>query len=132
MAVEAVIWDFGGVFTTSPFEAFARFEAERGLPRDFIRRVNSANPHENAWALFERNLIDAARFDRLFLEESAALGHPANAVAWLANTLGVHGIALEAGEVVLSGSLAIMVPVVAGNTLRVTIGGIGGCSVRFI
>lgn len=76
MAVEAVIWDFGGVFTTSPFEAFARFEAERGLPRDFIRRVNSANPHENAWALFERNLIDAARFDRLFLEESAALGHP--------------------------------------------------------
>ncbi len=63
---------------------------------------------------------------------AAALGHPANAVAWLANTLGAHGIALEAGEVVLSGSLAIMVPVVAGDTLRVTIGGIGGCSVRFI
>ena len=63
---------------------------------------------------------------------AAALGHPANSVAWLANTLGVHGIALEAGEVVLSGSLAIMVPVVAGDTLRVTIGGIGGCSVRFI
>ena len=63
---------------------------------------------------------------------AAALGHPANAVAWLANTLGAHGIALEAGEVVLSGSLAIMVPVVAGDNLRVTIGGIGGCSVRFI
>ena len=63
---------------------------------------------------------------------AAALGHPANAVAWRANTLGAHGIALEAGEVVLSGSLAIMVPVVAGDTLRVTIGGIGGCSVRFI
>lgn len=63
---------------------------------------------------------------------AAALRHPANAVAWLANTLGAHGIALEAGEVVLSGSLAIMVPVVAGDTLRVTIGGIGGCSVRFI
>lgn len=63
---------------------------------------------------------------------AAALGHPANAVAWLANTLGSHGIALEAGEVVLSGSLAIMVPVVAGDNLRVTIGGIGGCSVRFI
>lgn len=63
---------------------------------------------------------------------AAALGHPANAVAWLANTLGQHGIALEAGEVVLSGSLGIMVPVVAGDNLRVTIGGIGGCSVRFV
>lgn len=63
---------------------------------------------------------------------AAALGHPANAVAWLANTLGTHGIALEAGEVILSGSLGIMVPVVAGDNLRVTIGGIGGCSVRFV
>jgi 2-oxopent-4-enoate/cis-2-oxohex-4-enoate hydratase len=63
---------------------------------------------------------------------SAALGHPANAVAWLANTLGAHGIALEAGEVVLSGSLAAMVPVKAGDNLRVSIGGIGGCSVRFV
>ena len=63
---------------------------------------------------------------------AAALGHPANAVAWLANTLGRLGIALEAGEVVLSGSLGIMVPVQAGDNLRVTIGGIGSCSVRFI
>lgn len=63
---------------------------------------------------------------------AAALGHPANAVAWLANTLGAHGIALEAGEVVLSGSLGIMVPVQAGDNLRVTIGGMGGCSVRFV
>jgi len=63
---------------------------------------------------------------------AAALGHPANAVAWLANTLGRLGIALEAGEVVLSGSLGIMVPVAAGDNLRVTIGGIGGCSVRFV
>ncbi|MGO3742592.1 2-oxopent-4-enoate hydratase [Kerstersia sp.] len=63
---------------------------------------------------------------------AAALGHPANAVAWLANTLGRLGIALEAGEVILSGSLAAMVPVQAGDNLRVTIGGIGGCSVRFV
>ena len=76
MAVEAVIWDFGGVFTTSPFEAFNRLEAERGLPKDLVRRVNSTNPDSNAWALFERNEIDAARFDTLFLEESTALGHP--------------------------------------------------------
>ncbi len=63
---------------------------------------------------------------------AAALGAPANAVAWLANTLGQLDIALEAGEVILSGSLAIMVPVKAGDSLRVTIGGIGGCSVRFV
>lgn len=76
MAVEAVIWDFGGVFTTSPFEAFNRFEAEKGLPKDLIRRVNATNPDTNAWALFERNEVDTARFDALFLEESTALGHP--------------------------------------------------------
>ncbi len=62
---------------------------------------------------------------------AAALGGPANAVAWLANTLGRMGITMKAGEIVLSGSLAIMVPVVEGDQLRVTIGGIGSCSVRF-
>ncbi|MBL8553501.1 MAG: HAD-IA family hydrolase [Phenylobacterium sp.] len=76
MAVEAVIWDFGGVFTSSPFEAFNRLEAERGLPVDLIRRVNATDPDTNAWALFERNEIDAAGFDALFLAESTALGHP--------------------------------------------------------
>ncbi|HET6969501.1 MAG TPA: HAD-IA family hydrolase [Phenylobacterium sp.] len=76
MAVEAVIWDFGGVFTSSPFEAFNRLEVELGAPKDHIRRVNATNHHDNAWALFERNEIDAARFDQLFLEESTALGHP--------------------------------------------------------
>ncbi len=76
MAVEAVIWDFGGVFTSSPFEAFNRYEACRGLPRDFIRGINATNPQGNAWALFERAEIDATGFDRLFLRESTALGHP--------------------------------------------------------
>jgi 2-oxopent-4-enoate/cis-2-oxohex-4-enoate hydratase len=62
---------------------------------------------------------------------AAALGSPVNAVAWLANTLGRLGIPLKAGEVILSGSLAAMFPVKAGDNLRVSIGGIGGCSVRF-
>lgn len=75
MAVAAVIWDFGGVITSSPFEAFNRYEAEIGLPRDFIRGVNATNPLDNAWALFERNEIDAATFDVKFLEEARALGH---------------------------------------------------------
>ena len=76
MAVEAVIWDFGGVFTSSPFEAFNRYEAENGLPKDLIRRINATDPDTNAWALFERNEIDTAGFDELFLKESTALGHP--------------------------------------------------------
>jgi putative hydrolase of the HAD superfamily len=75
MAIEAVIWDFGGVFTTSPFEAFNRYEAGRGLPLNHIRTVNATNPHDNAWAKFERSEIDAAGFDTLFAEESRALGH---------------------------------------------------------
>jgi 2-oxopent-4-enoate/cis-2-oxohex-4-enoate hydratase len=62
---------------------------------------------------------------------AATLGNPLNAVAWLANTLGRLGIPLEAGEIVLSGSLGPMIPIKAGDALRVSIGGIGGCSVRF-
>src|SRR6516162_11697962 len=74
MMVEAVIWDFGGVLTNSPFEAFAQFEQKRGLPIDIIRRTNAANHLENAWAKFERAEVDIETFDRLFAEESAALG----------------------------------------------------------
>jgi putative hydrolase of the HAD superfamily len=76
VAIEAVIWDFGGVFTTSPFEAFNRYEAAHGIPKDLIRTVNATNPHDNAWALFERAEINRAGFDVKFLEESTALGHP--------------------------------------------------------
>jgi putative hydrolase of the HAD superfamily len=75
MTIEAVIWDFGGVFTTSPFDAFNRYESERGLPPDIIRRINSINPDTNAWAKIERSEIDAASFDRLFSEEAQALGY---------------------------------------------------------
>lgn len=62
---------------------------------------------------------------------AAALGSPVNAVAWLANTLGQLGIPLKAGEAILSGALAAMVPIRAGDNFRVSIGGIGACSVRF-
>jgi putative hydrolase of the HAD superfamily len=73
--VKAVLWDFGGVFTTSPFDAFNRYERERGLPVDIIRRINSINPDANAWARIERSEVDAATFDRLFAEEASQLGH---------------------------------------------------------
>jgi putative hydrolase of the HAD superfamily len=72
--IKAVLWDFGGVISTSPFEAFRRFEEQRGLPRDFLRQVNSTNPHSNAWACFERGEIDAAAFGERFHVEAKALG----------------------------------------------------------
>lgn len=73
--VEAVIWDFGGVITSSPFEAFQKYEDAHQLPKDFIRSVNSINPDDNAWAKFERSEIDTTKFDELFRVESAKLGH---------------------------------------------------------
>lgn len=79
-----IIFDFGGVITASPFEAFNRLEEERGLPRDFVRRVNAADPDTNAWAKFERAEIDAAAFDALFAAEAKALGHDLEGEAVLA------------------------------------------------
>ena len=87
---DAVIWDFGGVITTSPFDAFARYERERGLPVGIIRHINASNPNANAWARFERSEVDAAAFDRLFAAEAAALGHAipgADVIALLAGDI---------------------------------------------
>ncbi len=76
MGFSAILWDFGGVITTSPFDAFNRFEAERGIPRDFIRSVNARNHETNAWAQFESSRITVDEFDELFAAETAAAGYP--------------------------------------------------------
>ncbi len=73
--LQAVIWDFGGVLTSSPFEAFTRYEVTNGLPKDFVRSVNAINIHDNAWAKLERSEVNAEEFDALFRQESKALGH---------------------------------------------------------
>lgn len=72
--IRAVFWDFGGVISTSPFEAFNRFERERGLPRDFIRTINATNHDTNAWARLERGELTLDQFDRAFAEEAQAKG----------------------------------------------------------
>ncbi len=74
--IKAVLWDFGGVITSSPFEAFNRFEEENNIPKDFIRRINATNPQSNAWALFESSRISLAEFDKKFEEETRAAGYP--------------------------------------------------------
>ena len=72
--IRAVLWDFGGVLTTSPFEAFRRFERDNGYPVDFIRRINAKNSDSNAWARLERNEISVDDFDRSFDAEARAAG----------------------------------------------------------
>ncbi len=88
--IRAVLWDFGGVILTSPFEAFSRYEQTKGLPDSFLRSVNATNPHDNAWAHLERNTIGAAEFDTRFATESEALGH---------RVAGADVLSLLAGEV---------------------------------
>lgn len=72
---DAVLFDFGGVILTSPFEAFAAYERDHGLPVDLIRTINSTNADRNAWARFERGDIDVDGFVERFEAEAAALGH---------------------------------------------------------
>ncbi len=73
--IRAVMFDFGGVISSSPFEAFAHLEAARGLPHDFIRTVNATNPDTNAWAKLERGEVDVESFGSLWSAEARALGH---------------------------------------------------------
>ena len=74
MKYKAIIWDFGGVITSSPFEAFNEFEEANSLPKDIIRTINSENPDMNAWAQFESNSITIDQFNDLFLKEAKAKG----------------------------------------------------------
>ena len=73
--IRAVLFDFGGVITTSPFEAFDRFERREGLPVGFLRRVNATDPDGNAWARLERGELGIDDFSEVFAAESADLGH---------------------------------------------------------
>jgi putative hydrolase of the HAD superfamily len=75
VVIKAVLFDFGGVISSSPFEAFGHLETERGLPADFIRTVNATNPDMNAWAKLERGEVDLETFGSLWSEEARALGH---------------------------------------------------------
>lgn len=73
--IKAVLFDYGGVITTSPFDNFAILEADLGVPPDTIRTINSTNPDNNAWAQFERNDVDHVGFCLLFEAEAAARGY---------------------------------------------------------
>jgi len=73
--IKAVLFDIGGVLTTGPFEGFARYEQDNGLPEGLIRKINSTDPDANAWAQFERGHVDVAGFAELFRAEARELGY---------------------------------------------------------
>ena len=80
-AIRAVLWDFGGVMTESPFLAFRRFEHERGLPADFLRGINARNHDHNAWARFERSELSPQQFDEAFAAETRSAGFEVRGLA---------------------------------------------------
>ena len=86
--IEAVLFDFGGVSLSSPFEAFAAYEKEIGLPANTIRKINATDPDSNAWAQFERREVSTEDFVLLFEEEALALGYELDAQRILE---GLHG-----------------------------------------
>lgn len=75
---KAVLWDFGGVITSSPFEAFNRYERDHGMPLDFIRGINATNPETNAWAQLESSEISVDEFNVKFADEAESQGHRVN------------------------------------------------------
>lgn len=72
--IRAALFDFGGVILSSPFDAFDDYEREIDLPEGTIRRLNSTNPDNNAWARLERGELDAPGFCRVFEDEAKAAG----------------------------------------------------------
>jgi putative hydrolase of the HAD superfamily len=82
--IRAVLWDFGGVILSSPFEAFTTYERDAGLPEGFLRRLNATDPDTNAWALLERSEVDLDGFADRFEAEAEAAGHAVDARAVLA------------------------------------------------
>ncbi|HVA03458.1 MAG TPA: HAD-IA family hydrolase [Acidimicrobiales bacterium] len=73
-SIAAVLFDFGGVITDSPFDAFRRYERDHRLPDGFIRSVNASNHLENAWARLERNELGFDAFCDAFEAETLAAG----------------------------------------------------------
>jgi putative hydrolase of the HAD superfamily len=86
--IKAVIFDFGGVILSSPFEAFARYERENGLPDGFLRQLNATNPDTNAWARLERSQVDLAGFAELSEAEAREAGQTIDGAAVLGLLVG--------------------------------------------
>jgi putative hydrolase of the HAD superfamily len=83
-AIEAVLFDFGGVLADGPWDAFAKYEQENSLPEGFVRGLNTANPDSNAWARLERGEVGLDEFCDQFEKEAVLAGGEVDARALLA------------------------------------------------
>ena len=97
----------------------------------YVLGENEVDPRDFDLPGLEMTIFKNGEFNSRGLG-SAVQGNPLTAVAWLANTLGEFGIPFKAGEIILSGSLAPLIPVAAGDHMSLEIQGIGGCSCRFV
>ena len=97
----------------------------------YVLGRNEVDPRDHDLPNLEMKIYKNGEFHSEGLG-SAVQGNPLTAVAWLANTLGEFDIPFKAGEVILSGSLAPLIPVEAGDEMRLEIAGIGGCSCQFV
>ncbi|HEY6623706.1 MAG TPA: HAD-IA family hydrolase [Acidimicrobiales bacterium] len=86
--IRSVMFDFGGVITDSPFDAFQRYEEAEGLPVGAIRSINATNPDTNAWAQLERGEVDMSEFFDLFEGEANAAGYRVDARVVMARLSG--------------------------------------------
>lgn len=77
--IRAAFFDFGGVILSSPFDAFARYEADNALPAGTIRSLNATNADTNAWAKLERSEVSMEEFCALFEAEARDAGHAVDA-----------------------------------------------------
>ena len=98
--IRAALFDFGGVILSSPFEAFARYEQENGLPGGFIRKLNSTNSDDNAWAKLERSEVDLGQFAELFEAEARDAGYEVGVAAEDAEMLDAYDFILEPESVI--------------------------------
>lgn len=97
----------------------------------FVLGANEVDPRDYDLPNLKMTIHKNGEFENEGLG-SAVQGNPLTAVAWLANTLGEFGIPFKAGEIILSGSLAPLIPVVAGDEMSLVLEGIGECSCRFV
>lgn len=77
------MFDLGGVIVAGPWEAFAAYERAAGLPEGSIRRINSTDPDNNAWAQMERGEIGVDGFAPAFEAEAKQLGYRVDGMAVL-------------------------------------------------
>ena len=97
----------------------------------YVLSDNEVDPRDHDLPSLHMKIYKNRRFESEGFG-SAVQGNPLTAVAWLANTLGVYGIPFKAGEVILSGSLAPLITVEAGDEMSLEIEGAGSCSCRFV